>query len=225
MHLVESAASHLAFLENWLSELAPFELQEAIKQEGPDAVAIVCVDLINGFCREGVLASARAAQAIRPIVELIEGAHRLGVQHVAFVQDAHPEGAEEFKAYPPHCIRGSEESRAVSELETLSGWSSFAHFEKNSISSLEHTELSAWLERCSPKLVIAVGVVTDLCLYSLALGVKLRSIARGLSWRVLVPADGTQTWDAPDHPGDLYHALFLYQLRRNGVEVVARVNL
>ena len=68
--------------------------------------------------------------------------------------------------------------------------------------------------------MIAVGDVTDLCLYTLALHLQVRTLARGLGQRIIVPENCAQTWDAPDHPGDLYHLLFLHQLARNGVEVV-----
>ena len=71
--------------------------------------------------------------------------------------------------------------------------------------------------------VIAVGDVTDLCLFSLALHLQTRNLARGLGQRIVVPESCVQTWDAPGHPGDLYHVLFLHQLARNGVEVVASI--
>lgn len=215
-----SSQNHLTDLETWLSNLEALKLQTL----EPLETAVLSVDVIEGFCRVGVLASPRVEAIIPNIVNLIQNAEARGVKDIAFIQDAHPENAEEFGAFPPHCVKGTLEARAASELEALPNWNTYAHFEKNSISSLESTKLIAWLaERPQLKNIICVGDVTDLCLYSLAIGVKLRSLALGLGQRIIVPENCVQTWDSPDHPGDLYHAMFLFQLKRNGVEIVSSI--
>jgi nicotinamidase-related amidase len=220
MNLQTSSQNHLTDLETWLSKLESLKLETL----DPQQTAILSVDVIEGFCRVGVLASPRVKAIIPNVVSLIQNAETRGVKDVAFIQDAHPENAEEFGAYPPHCVKGTLEARAASELEALPNWKNYAHFEKNSISSLESTELVAWLEeRPQLKNLICVGDVTDLCLYSLAIGVKLRSLAQGLGQRIIVPENCVQTWDSPDHPGDLYHAMFLFQLKRNGVEIISSI--
>ena len=220
MNLTTTSQQHLTDLETWLSNLEPLQLNSL----EPTETAVLSVDVIEGFCRVGVLASPRVEAIIPNVVSLIQNADARGIKDIAFIQDAHPEHAEEFGAYPPHCVKDTLEAQAASELESLPNWKNYAHFEKNSISSLESTELVAWLEeRPQLKNIICVGDVTDLCLYSLAIGVKLRSLAQGLGQRVIVPENCVQTWDSPDHPGDLYHAMFLFQLKRNGVEIVLGV--
>jgi nicotinamidase-related amidase len=220
MNLTTTSQQHLTDLETWLQNLKTIKLQTLEPME----TAILSVDVIEGFCRVGLLASPRVEAIIPKIVDLIQNAESRGIKDIAFIQDAHPENAEEFGAYPPHCIKGTLEARAASELENLPNWNNYAHFEKNSISSLESTKLIAWLEeRPYLKNIICVGDVTDLCLYSLAIGVKLRSLAQGLGQRIIVPENCVQTWDSPDHPGDLYHAMFLFQLKRNGVEIVSSI--
>ena len=221
MNLQTTSKQHLTDLETWLSTLEPLHLETL----EPHETAILSVDVIEGFCRVGPLASPRVAAIIPKIIDLIQSAEACGIKDFAFIQDTHPENAEEFSAYPPHCIKGTLEAQAVHEFEALPNWNTYAHFEKNSISSLESTKLVAWLEQRSHlKNLICVGDVTDLCLYSLAIGVKLRSLAQGLGQRIIVPENCVQTWDSPDHPGDLYHAMFLFQLKRNGVEVVQAVS-
>jgi nicotinamidase-related amidase len=223
--LATRSEAHLRDLETWLETLEPLDLEAELSAGlKPEEVAVVCVDLIEGFTRLGPLASPRVTAIIENVVALLGRAEALGVTNVAFVQDAHPEDAEEFEAYPVHCVKGTDEALAVRELEALPNWARYEHLEKNSISALESTGLESWLAaRPGLKLILAVGDVTDLCLYSLALGLKLRSIARGLGQRVVVPENCTQTWDAPDHPGDLYHAMFLFQMRRNGVQIASVV--
>jgi nicotinamidase-related amidase len=212
---------HLNDLETWLSNLETLKLKTLEAQH----TAVLSVDVIEGFCRVGALASPRVEAIIPNVVILIQNAESRGINDIAFIQDAHPENAEEFGAYPPHSIKGTLEASAASELEALPNWKNYAHFEKNSISSLESTKLVAWLqERPQLKNIICIGDVTDLCLYSLAIGVKLRSLAQGLGQRIIVPENCVQTWDSPDHPGDLYHAMFLFQLKRNGVEIVSSID-
>jgi nicotinamidase-related amidase len=221
MNLQTTSQQHLTDLETWLASLEALQLQ-TLK---PSETAVLSVDVIEGFCRVGALASPRVEAIIPNVVSLIQNAEARGIHDIAFIQDSHPENAEEFGAYPPHCVKGTLEARAASELEALANWNTYAHFEKNSISSLESTSLVAWLEeRPQLKNLICVGDVTDLCLYSLAIGVKLRSLAQGLGQRVIVPENCVQTWDSPDHPGDLYHAMFLFQLKRNGVEIVKAIS-
>ncbi|ADI13330.1 cysteine hydrolase family protein [Truepera radiovictrix] len=212
------AAAHAELLSAWYSALPELELATL----DPKTTALVSVDVLEGFTRLGALASPRVTAIIPHVTELLTRLDALGVphEHVAIIQDAHPEDAEEFNAYPPHCVVGTPEAEAVRELRALPNWGSYRHFQKNSIASHTSEPFVAWLEGLAVDTIIAVGDVTDLCLYTLALHLQVRTLARGLGQRVVVPERCTQTWDAPDHPGDLYHLLFLHQLARNGVEVV-----
>ena len=216
--LKEQATDYADVLENWLADLSELALAEL----EPQRTALASVDVIEGFHREGALASPRVEAIIPSVVELVRrlGNHGVPESHIAFVQDAHPQDAQEFDAYPEHCIKGTSEAEAVAELKELPHWSNYQHFEKNSIASHTSEGFNGWLASLKVDNIIAVGDVTDLCLYTLALHMQVRNLAGGLKQRIIVPESCVQTWDAPDHPGDLYHALFLHQLARNGVEVV-----
>ncbi|WP_034385761.1 cysteine hydrolase family protein [Deinococcus sp. YIM 77859] len=220
MTLQEQARQQADLLQGWLEQLNDLTLSTP-----PERVALVCVDLIEGFTRRGALASPRVAAIIPRITDLIRSLLDCGVpaSNIVLVQDAHPQDAKEFAAYPPHCVAGTPEAEAVAELRALPEFSSFRHVQKNSIASHTSPEFQAWLAEADFDAVIAVGDVTDLCLYTLALHLVTYGMAQQKDWRVIVPEEGVQTWDAPGHPGDLYHALFLHQLERNGVEVVRRV--
>lgn len=215
------ASAHAELLSAWYTSLPDLELSTL----EPATTALVSVDVIEGFTRQGALSSPRVTAIIPRVAELITRLAELGVspERVAFVQDAHPEKAEEFNAYPPHCVEGTPEAEAVRELRALPNWGAYRHFQKNSIASQTSEAFVSWLDGLQATTVIAVGDVTDLCLYALALQLQTRTLARGLGQRIVVPESCAQTWDAPDHPGDLYHLLFLHQLARNGVEVVRSV--
>ena len=216
--LQTQATEHAELLSRWYSDLPDLELGTL----EPARTAVVSVDVIEGFTRQGALSSPRVTAIIPNVVSLLERLSELGVPNtqVAFVQDAHPENAEEFGAYPPHCVAGTEEAEAVRELQALPSWPEYRHFQKNSIASHTSEGFNTWLSAQEVDTVIAVGDVTDLCLFTLALHLQTRTLALGLGQRIIVPESCAQTWDAPDHPGDLYHLLFLHQLARNGVEVV-----
>lgn len=216
--LRDQATAHADLLSAWAASLPVLELSSL----EPARTALVSVDVIEGFTRQGALSSPRVSAIIPEVAGLALRLSDLGVPaaNIAFVQDAHPADAEEFRAYPPHCVAGTAEAGAVAELQALPGWAQYQHFQKNSIASHTSDGFNAWLEARPVDTIIAVGDVTDLCLYTLALHLQVRTLARGLGQRVIVPEVCAQTWDAPDHPGDLYHLLFLHQLARNGVEVV-----
>ena len=118
--LQTQATEHAELLSRWYSDLPDLELRTL----EPERTAVVSVDVIEGFTRQGALSSPRVTAIIPNVVSLLERLSELGVPstQVAFVQDAHPENAEEFGAYPPHCVAGTEEAEAVRELQALPNW-------------------------------------------------------------------------------------------------------
>ena len=228
-----TSASFLTWLAGWQADLKPIQLGDLVAGE-PAHVAVMCVDLVLGFCYEGPLASSRVARIVPPIVALFQKAQAAGVQHFVLPQDSHPPDAIEFNAYVPHCMTGTREAETVPELVALPFAEQFTLIPKNSINSAIGTGLDAWLE-AHPEVhtFIVVGDCTDLCAYQLAMHLRLRANALGLQQRVLLPANCVETYDLPvetaeelgvlPHGGNLLHAVFLYSMALNGVEVVAEV--
>jgi nicotinamidase-related amidase len=200
----------------------------------PDKVAVISVDVINGFCYEGPLASPRVATIVDPIVALFKKTYQAGVRHFILTQDTHPVDSVEFENYPPHCVRGTRESETVHKFKQLSFFDQFQVIPKNSINSIIETDLEAWLQ-AHPEVntFITVGDCTDLCTYQLAMHLKLRGNARNERVRVILPVDCVDTYDLPvhiakeigavPHDGDLLHYIFLYHMRLNGIEVVRTI--
>jgi nicotinamidase-related amidase len=231
--LTQTSAAFLTWLAGWEAGLKSVRLNDLVADE-PAHVAVMCVDLVVGFCYEGPLSSPRVARIVPSIVELFQKAHEAGVQHFILTQDSHPPEAVEFGAYAPHCGTGTREADTAPELLALSFADEFTLIPKNSINSAIGTGLDAWLE-AHPKVntFIVVGDCTDLCTYQLAMHLRLRANALGLQQRVVLPADCTATYDLPvetaeslgilPHDGDLLQAVFLYSMALNGVKVVAAV--
>lgn len=234
--LINSSRPFLEWLVNWYHSRPSLEFNKVIEEAGgPEKVAVLAVDVVTGFCRQGPLASERVGQIVQPIVRLFERAHELGVRHFLLPQDTHSQEAVEFMSYGPHCVGGTAESETVPELKNLPFSDQFTIFPKNSIHSALGTGLDSWLE-AHPEVTafVVTGDCTDLCTYQLAMHLRLRANAFNLRGvRVILPIDGVDTFDIPvevaeklgimPHHGDLFHLMFLYSMAQNGVEVVATV--
>lgn len=223
----------LQFIEDWLAQLKTLRVAE-LAAFG-DEIAIVSVDLLKGFCDFGPLSSPRVANIVVPTTALMTSLWQYGVRHILLSQDTHDANAVEFSAFPPHCIRGSAEAETVDAIRDLPFFNQITILEKNSIASDLNVQLSEWIHN-HPKVksYIVVGDCTDLCTYQLAMFLRASANEHQVERRVIVPADCVATYDLPlevasaakvmPHPGDLLHAVFLYHMALNGIEVVAGIH-
>jgi nicotinamidase-related amidase len=230
--LAASSRPFLDWLGRWLASVPALDLETYMREEGigPENMALISADLVEGFCYRGPLASPRIADIVGPSARLFQRAYDLGVRQFALVQEYHTHDALEFEQFGPHCIRGTEEAATVEPLKALPFANLFTVIHKNSLHPALHTDLDRWLvERPRVNTFITVGDCTDLCLYQLVMHVKLMGNAADKRLNVLVPADCAQTYDlsletaesigAMPHDGDLHHALFLYHMALNGALV------
>lgn len=231
--LINNSRPFLNYVVDWKESLSSLPMSGVIKNQ-PGNVAVISVDVINGFCYEGPLASPRVASIVEPIASLFQTSYDAGVRHFILTQDTHPEDAMEFASYPPHCIRGTSESETVETFKNLPFFDLFQVMPKNSINSAFNTDLETWLD-VHPQVdtFITVGDCTDLCTYQLAMHLKLRANAQNQKSRIILPVDCVDTYDLPvevaqqigaiPHADDLLHYIFLYHMMLNGVEVVANI--
>lgn len=231
---VETATPFLRYLDQWHDEIKAASLDELIAGK-PERVAVVCVDVIVGFCNEGALASERVNTIVAPIARLFEALHARGVRHFVLPQDTHEPDAVEFMSYPPHCVRGTREAETVDELKSLPFSSEFTIIEKNALSAFVDTSLPAWVrEHPEVDTYIVTGDCTDLCTYNLALHLRMDANARQLKRRVVLVEECVDTYDISvetaqqldirPHPGDFHHVVFLHHMEQNGVEIVRRLS-
>jgi nicotinamidase-related amidase len=227
--LLTQSKPFLTYLEKWQAQLQPLALADVITN--PDRAAILSVDVTNGFCYEGPLASPRVAGIVEPIASLFTAAWAQGMRQIILCQDTHEPDAVEFSAWPPHCVRGSSEAETVDTFKALPFYNQLIVFPKNSISSTTNTGLEVWLlSHPDMETFIVVGDCTDLCTYQLAMQLRVDANARQVTRRVIVPANCSDTYDYSieaaqkngglPHPADLMHAIFLYHMALNGIEVV-----
>jgi len=227
--VVRNSERFVRYVAEWEAGLPSLGLGDLAAD--PRRVAIVSVDVINGFCNTGTLASQRVQGIVAPVAELFRRAEAAGIPNLILVQEAHEPNAMEFAQYPAHGVRGTIEAEAVPEIKALPFFDQLQVFRKNSIHPGFNSGLDGWLE-AHPEVdtFVVVGDCTDLCAYQSAMYFKLRANAFQLHQRVIVPADCVQTFDTPlalasqigarPHDGDLLHLIFLYSMALNGVEVV-----
>ena len=235
---VQARAPFLRYLVEQAAARRPASLAGIIAGAGsPDNVAVVAVDVVNGFCVSGALASPRVGAIVPPLVDLFTRAHAAGVRRLALVREDHTAHAEEFRQFAPHCIAGTDEAEPVDELKRLPFYAMFHVIRKNSISPwYSPDDLADWLGLGRPdgvRAVIVMGDCTDLCVHQFALPLKLAANQADLPMRVVAPVDTIQTYDLPvevaaavgamPHDGDLLHDIFLYHLVLTGMEVVSHV--
>jgi nicotinamidase-related amidase len=230
----QQASEFIGALSERELQLAPLTWHELVKEAQPEHVALFSTDMINGFCYEGALASPRVKSIIPAVVDCFNNAYNAGVRAFVLAQDAHSAQAAEFAAYPPHCQVGTSEAQTIPELADLPFAHLFKIVPKNSLSAFMHTDLGSWLdEHRDLRTAVVVGNCTDLCVYSMAMHLRLYANAHDLHMRVIVPENAVQTYDLPiatareigaiPHNGDVLHWLFLYHMRLNGIEVASAI--
>ena len=155
--------------------------------------AVIVVDVVNGFCKSGNLASPRLAKVIPCIRKLLERETAAG-SSLIFLADTHVPDDSEFQMFPPHCIAGSGEEEVVDELQPfLEG---AVLISKSRYSGFYETGLEQELRRINPDEVLVVGVCTDICVMHTVAGLRNRGYV------VTVPSDCVETYDAPGHDAE-----------------------
>ncbi len=229
--ILEQGTEFLAAIVEWARNLPSITWSDLAGEAAQGRVALFSVDMINGFCHEGVLSSPRVQGIIPAVVGAFKGAYAIGVRNFILAQDCHSPESVEFADFPPHCLAGTSEAENIPELASLPFANLYTVVTKNSLNAFHGTRLSRWLETHRDlSTAVVVGDCTDLCVYQMAMHLKLYANAHNLKMRVIVPEDAVQTYDMPvaesreigalPHSGDVLHLLFLYHMRLNGIEVM-----
>ncbi|MZQ98059.1 MAG: isochorismatase family protein [Acidaminobacter sp.] len=213
--------SALLWLDKLQTRLEQFETLSLESLE-PEDTALVIIDMTNGFAREGLLASPRVGALIPGIASLAEAC--LG-RHIPVIapSDTHTPDAEEFSTYPAHCMAGSQESALVSELTSLER---IIRLDKNSTQIWHSQAFQDWFRENERRSTwILTGDCTDICVLQFALVLKTFFQSKNRPSRVIVPINAVNTFETPDHPGDLYHLMALALMDAGGLELVKGVEV
>jgi nicotinamidase/pyrazinamidase len=171
--------------------------------EQPSKVVLV-IDMLNGFCREGSLASPRLDSITAPLREHLEREAAAG-SHIVFLADSHAPDDPEFAMFPAHCVEGSGEDEIVPELAELAAAGTVVR--KHTFSGFRGTELDEVLDRLAPDEVEVTGVCTDICVLHTVYDLRVRG------YEVVVRAGLVETYDAPGHEADEVNRFALAHIR------------
>lgn len=152
---------------------------------------VIVVDMLKGFDNIGNLANPRVAKIILNIKRLLKKKTREGWK-VIFLCDWHELNDKEFKMFPSHCIKDTEEAEIIDELQEFTKKAEI--IKKPGFSGFFKTNLGEVLERENPGKVIVVGVCTDICVLNVVAELRFRD------YRVIIPVHCVETYDAPNHP-------------------------
>lgn len=184
------------------------------------STALILVDVINGFAKEGALSSPRVAGIIPEVVRMSAQAQALGIGQIAFA-DEHEANSPEFASFPAHCLVGTTEADVVDELVALE---SYQLITKNSTNGFHEPDFQGWLAaQSSLETLVLVGDCTDICLLQLGQSLKTWYNAQNKNIQIVVPISAVETFDLGAHQGDLLNMMALYLLMSSGIEVVKKI--
>lgn len=189
-----------------------------------DKTALFIVDMVVGFVHSGALSSPRVAAIANNIAELNEKTK--GYKKIFFL-DNHEKDSQEFRYFPAHCIKGTEEAELIPELRTNNSEDSNIYFiEKNSTNGFHSKEFQDWLKKYEDEVdnYIITGCVTDICVLQFALSLKSYFNEKNKDKRVIVPENCVETYDGGSHDGYLMHLFALYNMHISGIEIVEKIN-
>lgn len=186
-------------------------------------VALFIVDMNNGFARKGALSSSRVEAVIPNIENITEKFINNNYPVYAFT-DTHDDNAIEFKEYPVHCVRGTDESELVDELKKFN----------KQIKIIEKNSTNGFLEQGVDEIIneliengydefVIVGCCTDICVCNFAMTLKCYLNKENKAGKVIVPLEGVETFDAPYHSGDFMNMVALKIMAQNGVVLINKI--
>lgn len=185
--------------------------------------ALIIIDMVNGFCNIGPLSSNRSTLVIDPIIQLNSIMKKN--QKVFFI-DSHTEDSIEFKSYPVHCVKGSEEEKLINELKEYSSDETVTIIKKNSINGFHSNDFKEWLNNNSNiKNFVVTGVCTDICVEVFVITLSTYFNEMNEFKTIIVPINTVETFDLGNHNGDLMNIMSLYKMKSNGIKVVKSITI
>ncbi len=205
-------------------------VKEPRKKVTQDTSALIIVDMLNGFCNIGPLQSPYNDKLKEPIANLVSQFNG----PILSVQDAHYETDDEFEAFPPHCMAGTEEAQLVEPINQEMNKNPKAEvLEKQTLSPFFGAQgFEEWLKKQLESGIenfYIVGNCTDLCVYHTATGLNMWLAEQENKADVKVILEMVSTYDMPKedtpegalpHPRDIFHQVFLHHMALNNVKLV-----
>ena len=184
--------------------------------------ALIIVDMVNGFVREGVLHDEQIAKIIPRQLELLEeNKKRNGL--TIFIKDTHEANSTEFKRFnnTQHCIKGTTEQELVEELKPWEKMDDTISIEKNSTSYMEAPAFRKLISNLSNlEQVDVVGCCTDICVANGTIALANYFDQHNLPVKIRVHEDAIATYDEQERQENVKAAKLL--MTGQGIQLVKK---
>jgi nicotinamidase-related amidase len=153
--------------------------------------ALLVIDMLNDFVREGAPLEVPATRAILPALNKRLAAARARGVPVIYICDAHRPDDPEFArmGWRPHAVRGTAGAEVVVELAPQE---TDPLVEKTAYSGFHHTGLEGILQALGITDLVLTGCVTNICILYTAYDAVIRG------YQVTVPAACVAALDPVD---------------------------
>lgn len=182
---------------------------------------LINIDMINGFIKEGPLASKSIERIVPKLKQVIELYLNDEASAVFFIRDSHTSNALEFKTFGVHCLENSKESELIEELKM---------YEKDSLTYLKNStnfvfakNFIADLEKLNNlKEVLVTGCLTDFCVKNGAITLKNYFDEHNKNIDVIVCCDLTDTFNSNTHILEEESKHAFNDMKNNGIKILKR---
>ena len=177
---------------------------------------LIVVDMVNGFVEGGALADKNIHRIVPNIISKIEQAKKNGTPIIAF-KDSHTMEDEEFKIYPPHCLKGSWESELIDELKPYE--KDMIIIEKNTTNGFNTEKMQQILKTTEFGKIDITGCCTDICVYDLSQSLLKYFAKNGIKTEIDIDEASVDTFGGEGHNADKVNIQTLAELHSLGVNV------
>lgn len=173
----------------------------------------VVIDMNNGFAKKGNLYSPNVEKIILPIKDML--LKFKSDSEIIYYSDAHEENDEEFNFYPPHCLKGSEESEYVDELKGLENY----YIEKNTTNGFNSRNPLDIVKNKNADIYVC-GCVTDICVLNFVKSMVEYIKNNRKKNNVYVLKDLVATFDGVNNDAEERHNNALKEMSLCGAKIV-----
>lgn len=173
---------------------------------------IFVIDMINGFCKEGALHDKKILRIVPNIIKELEA---IPVQQRCFIVDCHSADCMEFASFPPHCLKGTNESKVIDELLPYCE----RVVEKNATNAAHVLDFHK--EMIDVDEVIITGCCSDICILQFTLTLKTWCNQNDRNIKITIPQNCIATYDIPEvHDAKIYHEFAIKLMQNAGINII-----
>ncbi len=184
--------------------------------------ALIVVDMVNGFVKEGVLHDKSITKIIPRQIELIKEYNK-EKELVIFIQDTHTKESMEHKRFPDyHCLKGSGEEEVVDELKPFTNLDDTICIPKNSTNFMEAQSFRKMIDNATNiKEFDIVGCCTDICVCNGSIGLANYLDEHNRDSIIRVHKDAVATFAEDDRQNYVDAAYLL--MEQQGIQLVKKI--